>query len=300
MVRDELGSLAAFVAIAEARSFTRAAGRLGTSQSALSHRVRRLEQRLGVTLLARNTRSVSVTEAGARLLETLGPALDEIEQRLTALKGEGARIAGTLRISAADHAAETLLWPATKRVLADHPDIFLDIRVDNRLINIVSERCDAGIRLGGNIDDDMTAIPIGPVERPIALASPGYLRCHGRPVTPADLDRHRCINRRMPSLEGFAPWVFSKGRRQHRLRVSGPLAFDRPEMILQAAVDGYGVAFVLKSQAQPLLDSAMLEAVLEDWCPTVAGYHLYYPSRKQKSPALNALVEAIRFRADLE
>lgn len=296
MVSDELGSLAAFVAVAEAKSFTRAAGRLGTSQSALSHRVRRLENRLGIALLARNTRSVSVTDAGQRLLETLGPALQDIEAKLTALKGDAARITGTLRITAADHAAETLLWPAVKIIIAQHPDLCVDVSVDNRLVDVVAERFDAGIRLGNNLSEDMVAVPIGPAERPIVVASPDYVSRNGVPLAPEDLSAHNCINRRLPSLEGFPQWTFSHGKRQIRVRVKGTLAFDRPEMILQAAIDGYGLAFLLSSQVEEEFARGTLVPVMANWCASVPGYHLYYPSTRLKSPALAALVDAIRLR----
>lgn len=294
MVRDELGSLAAFVAVAEAKSFTRAAGRLGTSQSALSHRIRRLEERLGVTLLSRSTRSVSVTEAGARLMETLGPALDDIEGKLNALKGDAAKVAGTLRITTADHAAETILWPALRRLLPDHPDISVDVSVENRFVDIVAERFDAGIRLGANVAQDMVAVPIGPPETLALVGSPGYLSSHGIPETPQDLSGHRCIARRMPSLDGISSWEFSKGGRKQRVRVKGELAFDRPEMILQAAIDGFGICYVLESQARPFIERGRLTRFMTDWCPSIPGYHLYFSSRKQKSPALSLLVEAMR------
>jgi DNA-binding transcriptional LysR family regulator len=294
MVRDELGSLAAFVAVAEARSFTRAAGRLGTSQSALSHRVRRLEARLGMSLLARNTRSVSVTEAGTRLLETLGPALQDIEAKLTALKEDGDRIAGNLRITSADHAAETILWPALKKLLPDHPGISVDVSVENRFVDIVAERFDAGVRLGANVAQDMIAVPIGPPVHLALVASPGYLSRYGVPVSPRDLTAHRCIARRMPSLDGISSWEFSKGGKKQRIRISGTLAFDRPEMMLQAAIDGFGICYVLKSQADPFLENGQLTRVMTDWSPEIPGYHLYFSSRAQKSPALKLLVEVIR------
>lgn len=295
MIRDELGSLAAFVAVAEAGSFTRAAGRMGTSQSALSHRIRRLEERLGTSLLARNTRSVSVTEAGARLLETLGPALHDIESRLNSLKGAGTRVAGVLRITSADHAAETILWPALKEILPRYPDISVEVSVENRFVDIVSERFDAGIRLGSNLDDDMIAVPIGPRERGALVASPAYLARRGAPATPDDLSAHECINRRMASLDGIAKWTFAKDGRQRKVKVAGQLAFDRPEMIIEAALEGFGVAYLLDSQVRKFLASGQLVPLLPEWALEIPGYHLYYPSRKHKSPALAVLVEAMRY-----
>nr|WP_247750049.1 LysR family transcriptional regulator [Agrobacterium sp. S2/73] len=291
-----MGSLAAFVAVAEAKSFTRAAGRLGTSQSALSHRIRRLEERLGMSLLSRNTRSVAVTQAGLKLLETLGPALLDIEDKLNAIKGNDAEIAGMLRINSADHAAETILWPALKKLVSDHPQISIEVSVDNRLVDIVAARYDAGIRLGNNLDNNMIAVPIGPPEKAVVVASSAYLSKHGTPSTPKDLPYHQCINRRMPSLDGVTKWTFQKEGRNQNVRVSGALSFDKPEMIIDAAVAGFGIAYMLQSQVQTYLDSGQLATMMPDWTPEMPGYHLYYPGKRQKQPALNALIDVIRYR----
>lgn len=296
MFRDELGSLAAFVAVADAQSFTRAAGQMGVSQSALSHKIRRLEARLGVRLLTRTTRSVSLTEAGATLALTLRPALDSIDMQLGALVDGGDKPAGNLRISSADHAAETILWPALQRLLPQYPSINVEVVVDNELVDIVAQRFDAGIRLGKNLDKDMIAVPIGPPERQVIVGSAGYLAANPAPVRPEDLSTHRCISRRMPTLGGFSPWPFSKGGQQQKIRVSGQLAMNRPEMILEAAIAGFGLACLLESQAISAIRAGFLVAVLEDWCPSFPGYHLYYPNRRQNVPAFQVLVEALRYR----
>lgn len=295
-MHDELGSLAAFAAVAEARSFTRAAGRLGTSQSALSHKIRRLEGRLGIRLLTRTTRSVALTDAGSRLLETLAPALDDIKERLVALTGSETSPAGAVRISSADHAAETILWPALRTLLPRFPGISVEVNVDNGLVDIVADRFDAGIRLGGNLARDMIAVPIGPPERLTVVGSPDYLSANPAPINPADLRTHRCINRHLPTLGGLAPWEFSKNGSQERVRVTGQLAFNRPELIIEAALEGFGLACILASQVKPLVAEGRLISVLDDWCPEFPGYHLYYPSRRQHTLAFEIVRDALRYQ----
>lgn len=296
MLQDEMGSLAAFVAVAEARSFTKAAGKLRTSQSALSHKIRRLEARLGVRLLTRTTRSVSPTSAGEKLLLTLRPALAEIEAQLGALTDVPDKPAGSIRISTADHVAETILWPALIRFLPNYPDIQVEVSVDNGFVDIVAERYDAGIRLGDYVNKDMIAVPIGPFERGIIVASPSYLDAHPMPVSPDDLTRHQCINRKLTSLGGITAWHLESEGRPVPIRVSGQLAFNRPEMILQAALEGFGLAYLLESQALHHVEAGRLVRMLDEWCPEFPGYYLYYPSRRQNTPAFQLLVEALRFR----
>lgn len=296
MPRDELADLSTFAAVAEARSFTRAAGRLGMSQSALSHAVRRLEARLGVRLLTRTSRSVSPTEAGERLLGSLRPALDQIDSGLEAVTALRSSPAGSLRITSADHAAETLLWPAIRDLLRRFPEVKVEVTVDNGLVDIVAERFDAGVRLGANIDRDMIAVPIGPEERVVVVGSPAYLDGRAAPITPDDLADHACITRRMPSLDGPAPWRFVRDGRPVQVRVAGPLALNRPEMIIQAAVDGFGLASALESQVREHLGDGRLREVLQDWSPTIPGYHLYYPSRRHHPPAFQLLVDQLRYR----
>ena len=296
MRRDELGDLAAFLAVAEERSFTRAAARLGTSQSALSHTVRRLEARLGLRLLTRTTRSVAPTEAGERLLATLRPAFDEIDARLAALSELRDKPAGTIRITTGQHAAETILWPALLRLLPHYPDVRVELSVDQALTDIVAERYDAGVRLGEQVARDMIAVRIGPDIRMAVVGAPAYFATRPKPKTPHDLTHHTCINLRFPTLGGLYAWEFEKVGRALNVRVDGPLVFNVMPMILKAATDGFGLAFVLEDQAAPLIADGRLLRVLADWCPPFPGYHLYYPSRRQLTPAFALLVESLRYR----
>ncbi len=297
MRREELADLTAFLAVAQARSFTRAAARLGTSQSALSHTVRRLEARLGLRLLTRTTRSVAPTEAGERLLETLAPALDEIDARLSALSELREKPAGLVRITANLHAAETILWPAVARLLPGYPDIQVEISVDQALTNIVADRFDAGVRLGEQVEKDMIAVRIGPDARMIVVAAPAYLERRGAPQTPHQLTDHDCINVRLPTLGGLYAWEFEKDGRALNVRVAGRLTFNHLPMVLRACAAGHGLACVMEDAARDHLADGRLVSVLGPWCPPFAGYHLYYPSRRQPTPAFALLVEALRYRA---
>jgi DNA-binding transcriptional LysR family regulator len=298
MRRDELGDLAAFMAVAEARSFTKAAGALGTSQSALSHTMRRLESRLGLRLLTRTTRSVAPTEAGERLLETLQPAFQDIDARLSALTELREKPAGNIRITTGEHAARTILWPALQPMLRRYPDIHVDLSFDQGLTDIVAGRFDAGVRLGEQVAQDMIAVRIGPEVRMSVVASPAYLAEHPAPVTPHDLTRHRCINLRLPTLGGFYAWEFEKHGRELKVRVDGQLAFNDAAMILTAAEEGFGLACLLEDQSRARVADGRLVRVLEDWSPPFPGYHLYYPSRRQPTPAFSLLVEALRYRGE--
>jgi DNA-binding transcriptional LysR family regulator len=297
MRRDELGDLAAFLAVADERSFTRAAARLGTSQSALSHTVRRLEERLGIRLLTRTTRSVSPTDAGEQLIAALRPALDEIDARIASLSALREKPAGSIRINTSRHAAETILWPAIERLLPEYPDIRFELAVDQALTDIVAGRFDAGVRLGERVEKDMIAVRIGPDLRMAVVGAPAYLEAHGRPATPHDLTRHACINLRLETQGGLYAWEFGKDGRELNVRVDGPLVFNAVPLIMKAALAGFGLAFVVEAQAQDELADGRLVRVLEDWCPPFAGYHLYYPSRRQLSPAFTVLVNALRYRA---
>jgi len=296
MRRGELGDLAAFLAVAEERSFTRAAAKLGTSQSALSHTVRRLESRLGLRLLTRTTRSVATTEAGDRLIETLRPALAEIDGRLIALTELREKPAGTIRLTAGEHAAESILLPALARLLPHYPDIKVEISVDLSLTDIVTERFDAGIRLGEQVAKDMIAVPVGPEMRMAVVGSPAYFARHPVPKTPQQLAGHACINLRLPTRGGLYAWEFEKGGRALNVRVEGQLVFNTAAMIRRAALAGSGLVCVLEDSVQTEIDDGRLVRVLGDWCPPFAGYHLYYPSRRQQSPAFALLVEALRYR----
>jgi DNA-binding transcriptional LysR family regulator len=296
MRREDLVDLNAFAAVSEARSFTRAAAKLGTSQSALSHTVRRLETRLGVRLLTRTTRHVVPTDAGERLLRALRPAFDEIDGELASLSALRDRPAGAIRITTGIHAAETILWPALARLLPRYPDIKVELSVEQGLTDIVAERFDAGIRLGEQVGRDMIAAPIGPDIRMAVVGSPAYFAAHPAPSTPHDLTEHDCINLRLPTLGGFYAWEFEKDGRAVNARVDGRLAFNDVGLILEAAAAGFGLACVLEDQARPHLARGSLVGALSDWCPPFAGYHLYYPSRRQLSPAFRVLLEALRYR----
>ncbi len=294
MNRKELGDLLALAAVAEASSFTRAAARLGTSQSALSHTVRRLEARLGLRLLTRTTRSVSPTEAGERLLEALRPALEQIETQLATLDELREKPAGTIRITTSEHAASTLLWPALQRFLPQYPDVHVELSLDSSLTDIAAHRFDAGVRLGEHLARDMIAVRIGPDLRMAVVASPSYFETRPKPKRPQDLTAHACINLRRLTLGDLYAWEFEKDGREVNVRVEGPLIFNDMRMVLRAALDGFGLAFVMEDQALAAIKDGRLVRVLTDWCPRFAGYHLYYPSRRQATPAFSLLVEALR------
>ena len=296
MRREELGDLTAFLAVAEERSFTRAAAKLGTSQSALSHTVRRLEGRLGLRLLTRTTRSVAPTEAGARLIETLRPAFDEIDGKLAALSELRGKPAGTIRINTSKHAAERILWPVVARLLPDYPDVKVELAVDQSLADIVAGRYDAGVRLGEQVAKDMIAVRIGPDLRMAVVGAPSYLADHPAPRTPHDLTAHSCINLRLPTLGGLYAWEFEKDGHELNVRVEGRLVLNDVQMIVEAAAAGFGLACILSDHVEAHLADGRLVRVLEDWCPPFAGYHLYYPSRRQPAPAFSLLVEALRYR----
>lgn len=296
MQRDDLVDLSTFVTVAEERSFTRAAARLGTSQSAVSHAMRRLEARLGVRLLTRTTRSVAPTEAGEQLLETLRPAFGSIDAKLASLGELRTKPAGTIRITTSEHAARTVLWPALRRMLVDYPDIQVEFSVDSGLTDIVTDRFDAGVRLGEALAKDMIALRIGPDLRMAVVGSPAYFADHPAPRTPQDLASHRCINLRMPTSKGLYAWEFERKGRELRVRVEGQLTFNNTAMILAAAEAGFGLGFVMADQVVDQLQSGRLVRVLEGWCPPFPGYHLYYPSRRQPSAAFGVLLEALRYK----
>jgi DNA-binding transcriptional LysR family regulator len=297
MQRDDLGDLAAFVAVAEERSFTRAAAKLGTSQSALSYTMRRLEERLGVRLLARTTRSVVPTEAGEHLLRTLGPALDMIDTELAALSEFRQKPAGTIRINTGEHAAQTVLWPALERLLLQYSDIKVELDIDNGLTDIVAERYDAGVRLGEQVAKDMIAVRIGPDMRMAVVGAPSYFAKRPPPKKPQDLTDHKCINLRLATYGGLYAWEFERGGRELKVRVDGQLVFNSTAQMLNAALAGFGLAYVPQDAAQPHIAGGRLKRVLEDWCPPFPGYHLYYPSRRRSSPAFSLLVDALRYRS---
>lgn len=297
MPRDTLGDLMAFMAVARERSFTRAAARLGVSQSALSHTMRGLESRLGVRLLTRTTRSVSPTDAGLRLIERVGPRLEEIEAEIDALGALRDKPAGTVRLTCSDHAANTILLPKLADFLPRYPDIHVEIVVDYGLTNIVAERYDAGVRYGEQVEKDMIAVRVGPDARMATVAAPAYFSRHPKPVSPHDLTEHVCINIRLPTYGGLYAWEYEKNGRALNVRVTGQVIVNGLPQTIGALIGGLGIAHVPEDAVRPLLAEGKLVRVLEDWCPSFPGFYLYYPSRRQPSPAFSLLVEALRYRA---
>ena len=296
MRREELVDLNAFATVAEERSFTRAAAKLGTSQSALSHTINRLEARVGVRLLTRTTRKVAPTEAGERMIRSLNPALDAIAEAVASAREMSEKPAGTIRITTLEHAAHAVLWPALEKLLPNYPNIHVELVIEPSFTDIVAERFDAGVRLGESIAKDMVAVRIGPDLRMAVVGSLAYFAKNPKPRTPQDLAQHQCINLRLPTAGGLYAWELQKGRRELHVRVDGQLVFNDASMMLRAAAAGFGLACVPDDHAAAMIAEGRLVRVLEDWCPPFAGYHLYYPSRRQPSAAFSLLVDALRYR----
>lgn len=295
MARENLNDLLAFIAVAREGSFTRAAAQLGVSQSALSQTVKELEARLGIRLLTRTTRSVAPTEAGERVMSAIAPRLDEVENELAALSELRDKPSGTLRLTASEHAANSILMPKLAGLLADYPDVKVEINSENRLVDIVEERYHAGVRLGEQVAQDMIAVRIGPNVRMALVGSPLYLDKRPPPKTPQDLTEHLCINLRLPTLGGLYAWELKKGKRELNVRVNGQLVVNSVSQLLSAAHCGLGLIFTLEDVVSDAIAKGSLKPILEDWWPTFSGYHLYYPSRRQPSPAFTLLVNALRF-----
>jgi DNA-binding transcriptional LysR family regulator len=296
MPHTDLNDIVAFLAVARARSFTRAAAQLGVSQSALSQTVRGLEARLGLRLLTRTTRSVAPTEAGERLLRAVGPHLEEIDVELAALTELRDKPSGTLRITAHDHAVRSVLLPALEKFLPEYPDIKVEVVIDYGLTDIVTERYDAGIRSGEMVAKDMIAVRIGPDLRSAVVAAPSYFARRPKPKTPQDLTTHTCINLRLPTHGGLYAWEFEKSARELKVRVEGQLVFNGTAAMLDASLAGLGLAYLPEEDVQAHLASGQLIRVLADWCPPYPGYHLYYPSRRQPTSAFGLLVNALRYK----
>lgn len=296
MHRGNLNDLLAFLAVGQERSFTRAAAKLGVSQSALSHTIRGLEERLGLRLLTRTTRSVSPTEAGERLLHTLGPRFEEIETELEGLSELREKPAGTIRITAMDYVVDAILWPKLAKFLREYPDIKIEIVVDYGLTDIAAQGYDAGVRHGEQVAKDMIAVRISPDARMAVVAAPSYFAERSPPKTPQELLGHNCINLRLPTYGGFYAWEFEKKGRELKVHVRGQLAFNGTDQMLNAALAGFGLAYVPEGIIQRHLAKKRLQRVLEDWCPAFSGYHLYYPNRRQSTPAFTLLVDALRYR----
>ena len=296
MSRIDLNDLDAFLAIAREKSFTRAAAQLGVSQSALSQTMRGLEERLGLRLLARTTRSVAPTEAGERLMRAIGPHLESVADALAAISQLRETPAGAVRISASEHAANSVLYPAIARLARDYPDVAIELCVDNAFVDIVAQRFDAGVRIGEQIAKDMIAVRIGPDMRMAIVGAPAYFVRFPPPQSPRDLTRHRCIAMRLPTSGGLLPWEFEQDGREVAVRVEGALTFNVMAMGLRAALDGLGLGYCQADLVAPYVADGRLISVLEDWCAPFPGYHLYYPSRRQHSAAFAVVVEALRYR----
>jgi len=297
MQRGNLDDLVAFVAVGHERSFTKAAAKLGVSQSALSHTIRELEARLGVRLLTRTTRSVSPTEAGERLLRTLAPRFDEIDAELASIAELREKPAGTIRITATEFAIDTILLPKLAKLLRDYPDIKVEMIVDYGLTDIVAQQYDAGVRSGEQVAKDMIAVRIGPDMRMSVVGSPSYFRTRSEPKKPQDLIGHNCINLRLPTHASLYAWEFERGSRELRVRVEGQMIFNGTAQLLNAALAGCGLAYVPEGMVETHVAKGRLRRVLADWCPPYSGYHLFYPSRRQSSAAFALVVDALRHRS---
>ena len=296
MPRANLNDIVAFLAVAREKNFTKAAAKLGISQSALSHTIRGLEARLELRLLTRTTRSVSPTEAGERLLNAVGPHFEEIQAELDALGDLRDKPSGNVRITAGLHVTERILWPKLQPMLRKHPDVHVEITVDYGLANIVADRFDAGVRLGEQVAKDMIAVRIGPDFRFVTVAAPSYFANRPEPRAPADLTQHNCINLRLPTYGGIYAWEFERGGREINVRVEGQLVFNNSRQILEAALAGFGIAYLPEDTVKPHLERRRLVQVLDSWCAPFPGYHIYYPSRRQRSSALSLVVEALEHR----
>jgi DNA-binding transcriptional LysR family regulator len=295
MGSESYDQIAIFAVVAQERSFTRAAAKLNMSQPALSRSMRQLEERLGVRLLARTTRSVSPTEAGEQLLRVVAPRFEEIDSELAQLSEFRDKPAGKLRITAGEHSANTVLQPVLAKLLPEHPDLHIEIIVDYGFTDIVAEGFDAGVRLGEQVAKDMIAVRIGPDLRMAVVASPDYFTRYPKPKLPRDLTQHNCINMRLPTYGGVYVWEFEKKGQEVNVRVEGQLVFNTLGLRLDAALQGLGLAYMLEDVVQPYIDDGRLVRVLADWCEPFSGYHLYYPSRRQSSPAFTLLRDALRY-----
>jgi DNA-binding transcriptional LysR family regulator len=296
MDRENASDLLGFLAVSRERSFTRAAAKLGISQPALSQIIRGLEERLGVRLLNRTTRSVAPTQAGERLLQAIGPRFDEMDVELAALSALREKPAGTIRVTATEYAADAILMPALTKILPKYPEIKVEVVIDYGLTNIIAEQYDAGIRPGELVAKDMIAVRVGPDLRMSVVGAPSYFASHRKPRIPQDLTGHNCINLRLPAHSGLYTWEFEKNGRALNVRVDGQLVFNGAGALLNAALNGFGLAYLMEGNVRSPLSEGRLVRVLSDWCPPFSGYHLYYPSRRQPSPAFTLLVDALRYR----
>ena len=296
MLKENINDLLSFLVVAQESSFTKAAAKLGVSQSALSHSIRGLEERLNLRLLNRTTRSVSLTEAGDRLRQTLSPRIEEIEEELDALNEEQNGPSGSIRISAPEYAAQNILWPVLEKFLIQYPDIRVEVNIENSFTDIVAERYDAGIRLGEQVAKDMIAVRISPDLKMAVVGAPSYFSNREIPLIPEDLHQHRCINLRPSTAGGVYAWEFEKENRKVNVRGEGQLTFNTTTQSLRASLAGFGVSYAPENLIKGYVKEGKLISVLEDWCPTFPGFHLYYPSRKQHKKAFALLIDALRYK----
>jgi DNA-binding transcriptional LysR family regulator len=297
MARENINDILVFLAVARERSFTRAAGKLGMTQSALSHIIRGLEERLGVRLLTRTTRSVSPTDAGERLLQNVGPRLEEIEAEIAAVSDLGDKPAGTIRITAIDHVVDSVLWPRIAPLLPQYPDLHVEMSADYRMVDIAAERYDIGVRFGDQVEKDMIAVRLTPDVRMMIVAAPAYFAHRPVPASSQELMKHNCINLRLASSGGLYAWELRHEGQDLEVRVRGQLVFNSAYQILNAALEGCGLAFIPEDLAGKHVRAGRLTSVMEDWCPIFPGLHAYYPSRRQNSRALALVIDAIRYRS---
>lgn len=294
MLKENFNELQIFLVVARERSFTKAAGKLGVSQSALSHAIKALEERLNIRLLTRTTRSVAPTEAGERIIACLEPRIADLEQELASLLQLNGTTSGNIRLSAGEHAVQSLVWPKLKPFLKKYPQINVELNVDNGFVDIVDGRFDAGVRLGESVDKDMIAVRIGPDMRMVVVGTPSYFAAHPVPETPHELQHHRCINMRLPTAGGLYHWEFEREGKPLRVKVEGQVTFNQLAEKIDAVLSGFGIAFVPEDSVQDYITSGELIQVLHDWCPSFPGYYLYYPSRKQHPPAFALMIDALR------
>ncbi|MGJ7914466.1 LysR family transcriptional regulator [Massilia sp. LXY-6] len=296
MARENINDILVFLAVARERSFTRAAAKLGMTQSALSHIIRALEERLGVRLLTRTTRSVSPTDAGERLLQNVGPRLEEIEAEIAAVSDLGDKPAGTIRITAIDHVVDDVLWPRIAPLLPQYPDLQVELSADYRMVDIAAERYDIGVRFGDQVEKDMIAVRLTPDVKMMIVGAPAYFAQRPVPGSIQDLMKHNCINLRLASSGGLYAWELRHQGQELEVRVRGQLTFNSAYQILHAALSGCGLAFVPEDLAGEHVRAGRLHSVMEDFCPSFPGLHAYYPSRRQNSRALALVIEAIRYK----
>jgi DNA-binding transcriptional LysR family regulator len=298
MAKQDFNDLLWFLVLARERSFTRAAAKLGIAQSTLSHTMKRLETQMGIRLLTRTTRNVALTEAGDRLQQSLAPRIAEIEAEIAALTAFRDKPSGRIRITLSDHALASVVWPKLSPLLRNYPDIKLELSLDTGFRNIVEDGFDAGVRLGESVEKDMIAVRIGPDWRLVAVASPGYFASHQKPRHPKDLVRHDCINRRLTTAGGLYAWEFGRNGQELRVKVDGQLTFNDSNAMIDAALNGYGIAYLPENMVANNIESGSLVCVLDEWSPFFDGYFIYYPSKRQNSPAFKLIVDALRHRAE--